>query len=110
MGVIAIDLDGTLMDPTNIPKGYRMGQPTPGAVLFTDRLAQEGHQIVIFTARSVNRPDVYKAVEDWLIHFKIPYHGITNIKQPYFDVMVDNRAIHFSGSWVGMLTKIKKFA
>lgn len=96
MAIIAVDFDGTLMSPARNPD-YRMGPPEPGALLALTKLVNRGHEIVIFTARSVNRPDVYKAVEDWLVHFKIPYHGITNIKQPYFDIMLDNRGLRFIG-------------
>lgn len=107
--VIACDFDDTLCDSRNVLQGYRMGQPTDGAVIYTKKLVEMGHEIIIFTARSVNKPEVYKAVEDWLKYFGIPHHGITNIKQPYFDVMVDNRSIAFTGSWTGMLTRIEKF-
>lgn len=106
--VIAVDFDSTLMNPDHKLKGYRMGQPMPGAVFYTNKLAQMGHEIIIFTARNVNQPSAHKAVEDWLKFFQIPHHGITNIKQPYFDVYIDDRALHFD-RWEGMLTKIDKF-
>jgi hydroxymethylpyrimidine pyrophosphatase-like HAD family hydrolase len=104
--IIACDFDGTIC--SNQPEeGYRMGVPEPGAILCLTKLVEQGNQIVVFTARNVNRPDVYKAVEDWLKHFKIPYNGITNIKQPYFDVMLDNRGLRFRGwdrAYAGLTT------
>jgi len=99
LAVIAVDFDGTLLDQNNIPAGGRMGPPTQGALAWINRWVAEGHQIVIFTARAVNKPEVYQAVEDWLRHFQVPYHGITNIKQPYFAAMIDNQAIEFQGDW-----------
>lgn len=105
--ILGVDFDGTIVDPTKVEKGYRMGPPMPGAITALNRLADSGHQIVIFTARSVNKPDVYKAVEDWLIHFKIPYHGITNIKQPYFEYMIDNRNIEFR-SWPQVMVELRR--
>jgi len=107
--VIAVDFDGTLMDPDHVLKGYKMGQPMPGAVLYMNKLHQAGHELIIFTARNVNHPSAHKAVEDWLKFFQIPHNGITNIKQPYFDVIIDNRCIAFMGSWSGILSKIAKF-
>ena len=107
--IIAIDFDSTLCDPTNIQAGYRMGRPTTGAIMATHRLAEEGHTIIVFTAREVNRPEVKKAVQDWCDYFKIPIHGITNVKQPYFDLMIDNRGIHFGGNWSEVLSQIKEF-
>lgn len=72
-----------------------MGPPTSGAVAAVNKLYQEGHQIFIFTAREVQKPPVKKAVEDWLDYFKIPYHGITNVKQSWMDVFIDNRSLHY---------------
>lgn len=98
------------MDPYNVQKGYRMGAPMPGAVMYLQKLNDLGHIIYIFTARDVNHPSAHKAVADWLEYYKIPHHGITNIKQPFFDLMIDNRAMNFNGNWSGYLTKIEKFA
>lgn len=106
---LAIDFDDTIMDRTNKNPGYRMGQPMPGAVAYLQKLNKMGHSIFIFTARNVNLPTAHKAVEDWLKYYNIPHNGITNIKQPYFDLIIDNRAIAFTG-WTGILTKVEKFA
>lgn len=105
---LAVDFDSTIMDPNNKNPGYRMGQPVKGAVLYINRLVKAGHKVYIFTARNVNQPTAHKAVEDWLKYYNIPHHGITNIKQPYFDLIIDNRAIEFT-EWAGILTKIHKF-
>ena len=103
--ILAIDFDDTLMDTQNVLEGYRMGQPTSGAIAATQRLANRGDKIFIFTARDVQKPQVYKAVEDWLNHFHIPFHGITNIKKPEFDVYIDNRALHFD-TWPQVLHRL----
>ncbi len=97
------------MDTKNVQPGYRMGPPMPGAVAYVQKLAKMGHVIYIFTARNVNLPTSHKAVADWLDYYKIPHHGITNIKQPYFELMIDDRAMNFNGNWSGMMTKIEKF-
>lgn len=106
--VIAVDFDGTLHNPDHKLEGYRMGQPMPGAVLYMNKLHQAGHELIIFTARNVNHPSAHKAVADWLKFFQIPHNGITNIKQPYFDAIIDNIAVPFDGNWQGMLTKLAK--
>jgi hypothetical protein len=107
MAVIAVDFDDTLMDTNNVLPGYRMGQPTPGAILSMSRLANEGHQCIIFTARNVQDPRAYKAVEDWLNHFQIPHHGITNIKRPEMQIFIDDRAMAFD-SWPQVMARINK--
>lgn len=104
--IIAVDFDHTLASDKP-EEGYRMGVPEPGAVAGMKRLASEGHTLVIFTARNVQIPSAYKAVEDWLIHFEIPYHGITNIKRPEFEVMLDDRALRFK-DWPTALSDIRK--
>jgi hypothetical protein len=106
--ILAIDFDDTLCDSKNLQTGYKMGPPTTGAVLATQKLKEEGHTIVIFTARNVQRPEVKKAVTDWCDYFHIPYAGVTNIKQDWFDLIIDNRAIHY-GSWSQVMADIIKF-
>lgn len=106
--IIAVDLDNTIVDMKNVRHGYRMGPPVTGALLALQHLVRSGHSIVIFTARSVNKPEVYKAVEDWLKYFNIPYHGITNIKKPEFELYIDDRALHFN-NWPQVITDIAKF-
>jgi hypothetical protein len=96
--LIALDFDDTLMDTKNVLEGYRMGQPEPGAILATQHLHNLGHTLIVFTARDVQDPRVKKAVMDWCEHFKIPVSGVTNIKSPHFQVMIDNRNLRFT-SW-----------
>jgi len=95
---IATDFDETLMNNAAAPHGYKMGPPEVGAISVLNKLVEEGHKIFIFTARNVQDQRVYKAVADWVEYFKIPCHGITNIKSPDFDIMIDNRGLHYQ-SW-----------
>lgn len=107
MAVIAIDFDDTLMDTHNVAPGNRMGAPTPGTIVYTRRLVNSGHTIVVFTARNVLNQRIYKSVSDWLDYFKIPYHGITNVKLPEFEYYIDNRAIHFD-TWPQVYARLTK--
>ncbi len=106
---ISVDFDDTIMNTKNVLQGYRMGQPEPGAIASVNRLYNEGHTIIIFTARDVSQPTAYKAVADWLEYFHIPYHMITNIKQHSTDVYIDDKAIHYDtwGSTLARLTKLQ---
>ena|ERR1700752_2197960 len=106
--IIAIDFDDTLMDRERVQHGYRMGPPMPGAIVATRRLYDEGHTLIIFTARNVQDNAVYQAVMDWCEHFGIPASGATNIKKPEFDVFIDNRAIAFN-SWPQVMIPLKIF-
>jgi hypothetical protein len=105
--IVAVDFDGTLCDPDNILSGYRMGQPEPGAILATKEIVNMGHQIIIFTARAVQDPRVHKAVADWADYFNIPYSGITNIKSPHFECIIDNRALKYDKNWPLLVHRLR---
>lgn len=80
--------------------------PEPGAVEAMTRLYNEGHTLILLTGRPVNKPNVYKAVRDWLEHFRIPVHQITNVKPDNYDFVIDNRAIHFD-NWSSMMLQLR---
>jgi hypothetical protein len=106
--VLAVDFDQTVATTRKVGSEYKMGAPEPGAVLAISKLQEEGHTIVIFTARNVQDPRVYKAVEDWLKYFNIPHSGITNIKRPEFDVYIDDRCLHFT-NWQKAIADLSRF-
>ena len=94
---IAIDFDGVIHDPKNRLKGYKMGQPIPGAPTFIKSLHDAGHYIIIFPvwADSQQRR---QALVDWLNYFKVPFDDITSIK-PDADLYIDNNGYRFDGDW-----------
>lgn len=103
--ILAVDFDNTLMNTDTIPKGHVMGPPEPGAILAMKHLNEQGHTLIIFTGRNVQADNVRKAVQNWLEYFNIPFHGITNVKQAEFDIIIDDRALHFD-NWVEVLKQI----
>lgn len=103
--IVLVDFDDTLHDTRDRRPGHRMGQPEPGAVMAINYLYQAGDEIVVFTGRRVDQPNVYKTVEDWLLYFRIPYHAITNVKPTNYDVVVDNKALHYD-AWEHVLVQI----
>jgi hypothetical protein len=106
--IIACDFDNTICGVREVGSEYKMGAPEPGAILALNKLVEDGNTIIIFTAREVNKPNVYKAVEDWCQYFHIPHSGITNIKNPKFDVYIDDRCLHFT-DWQQMVADLAKF-
>lgn len=94
--LLAIDFDGVLHDPNNVPPGQRMGQPMPGAVEALRALKAAGNKVVVFTVRG-NTPRGIQAVKEWLQYFSVPYDDVTALK-PNADVYVDDKALHFD-SW-----------
>lgn len=104
--IILVDFDDTLCNSKDIPKGHRMGQPVPGAVAAMKRLYMT-NEINILTGRRVDVPAVYEAVAKWLEYFGIPYHNITNVKPDRYDLIIDNRALHFD-DWPKTLFRTEK--
>lgn len=84
-----------------------MGPAIPGAIVAINKLIEEGHEIYIFTGRDVQIDRVKQAVIDWLNYFGIAVHGITNIKDPSWDVMLDDRGLRFT-DWTKALGDLKK--
>lgn len=103
---IAVDLDGTLHDPTNVKKGYKMGMPIPGAAEAIRQLRLQGHQIIIFPTWA-DTGQKRKAIIDWLTYFGIEFDDVTSTK-PDCDLYIDNNAYRFDGSWDSALGFISR--
>lgn len=106
---ICIDFDDTLHDTKDRRAGHRMGQPEPGAVAAMRYMYAMHHELIILTGRKVDNPKVYEVVKNWLDHFQIPYHEITNIKPDGYDLIIDNKAIHYD-NWRTALVWVSRFA
>jgi beta-phosphoglucomutase-like phosphatase (HAD superfamily) len=104
---IAIDFDGTIHDPFNVKKGYKMGQPIQGAAQAISDLQKQGHEIIIFPTWADNEQR-RRAIVDWLTYFGVPFDDITSVK-PDADIYLDNRAIRFL-DWAQATQDIQKYA
>lgn len=102
--ILAIDFDGVIHDPYNVPKGYKLGQPIAGAPEALQKLQAEGHTIIIFTIWAVEAARI-KAIEDWCKYFKVPFDKITatKIRADYY---IDDRGLHFD-NWPETLNKLE---
>lgn len=103
---IACDFDGVCHDPTNVPKGYKLGQPIKGAQKALQGLKEQGAIIVIHTVWADTEARC-EAISKWMRYFNIPYDFITNQK-PVADAYLDNLGIRFS-DWEQALLDIKKY-
>lgn len=102
---IAIDLDGTICDIRKPGEKYADVKPKPGAVEKLKKFKQQGHYIIITTARhmktaegNVNFVVSRLGLEtlEWLEKHEIP-HDEVNFGKPYAQVYIDDRAIKFEG-------------
>jgi capsule biosynthesis phosphatase len=102
---IVIDLDGVLCPVKQKKESYADLKPLPGGVAFLQKLHDEGHYIIIQTARNMatcegNIGKVLKNVGlvtlEWLEKYGIVYDEIY-FGKPNGEIYIDDRAFRFVG-------------
>lgn len=111
---IAIDFDGVISNYTGWKGVPTLPGPIPGARESIKFLRAAGNKIIVHTCRS----DI-DAVKHYLDEYMIEYDYINfnpdneslflNDKKILADLYIDDRAIHFNGSWTDTLSKIDEF-
>lgn len=103
---ILIDLDGTICQLKKAGQDYGEVLPVPGAVEKIKLLKEQGHSIIIYTARHMKTcagdvgqviAKIGKKTLDWLDRNGVVYDEIY-FGKPYADVYIDDLALPFS-SW-----------
>lgn len=89
---IIIDMDGTICTEE---KTYSrsMAKPLDNAVESVNSLYDEGHTIIIYSARTWME---YEMTVDWLSRHGFKYHQLM-LGKPIGDVWIDDRAITCNG-------------
>jgi len=104
---ICLDLDGTICTLQNRKGDYENAVPLPGAVETINRWYDEGHYIIIFTARRMRTcdGDVEKVKEmvgditrDWLARHGVKHHELI-FGKPYAHIYIDDLGHRFDGDW-----------
>lgn len=110
---ICIDLDGTICELRKAGEGYADVLPKPGAADFIRALHEQGHTIIIHTARNMatqghNVGKVMKSVGlitlEWLERYQIYYDEIF-FGKPNADITIDDRVLRFE-SWAALSPEI----
>jgi hypothetical protein len=87
------DLDATLV--TDSHGKYDNCKPIPEAVAKVQRLYQEGHWIIILTARgTTSKKDYREFTRNQLDEFAIPYHELVVGLKPSADYFIDDKAVN----------------
>ena len=88
---IIIDLDGTICTEENT-YSRSLAKPISGAVESINKLYDEGHTIIIYSARTWME---YEMTSIWLKTNNVKYHQLV-MGKPIGDVWIDDRAIQFN--------------
>jgi capsule biosynthesis phosphatase len=100
---ICIDLDGVIAEIKKENETYADVKPIKSAVEKIKKLKENGHYIIIYTARHMKTCDgnVYKAISkiglitlEWLKEHDIPYDEII-FGKPWADIYIDDNGFRF---------------
>jgi capsule biosynthesis phosphatase len=100
---ICIDLDGVICELRGNNQGYSNLKPVEGAIEKIKALKNEGHYVIIYTARRMKThksnkgkilADVGKTTLDWLAKYEVPYDEIY-FGKPWADIYIDDNAFRF---------------
>jgi hypothetical protein len=114
---IAVDLDGTILEPPpdskyEITGVHQFGEPLSGAREALQELIDGGARVSIYTARQYfakgdeEEEKLVHAVEDILTLHDIPFTDVYVGKKMPFNHMIDDRAIKFENNWEEILEDI----
>lgn len=104
---ICIDLDGTICTLQNKKGDYENAEPNKDAIETINGWHDDGHHIIIFTARRMRTHegdvqkvilDIGKLTVDWLERHGVRYHELI-FGKPYAHVYIDDLAWRYDGSW-----------
>lgn len=90
--IYCFDIDGTICTPTY--GKYAEARPYPERIAKSNVLYQEGHEILLFTARgSTTGIDWFDFTEEQLLGWGLRFHKLM-MGKPHADIFVDDLAVH----------------
>lgn len=93
-----IDIDDTICTLSE-SMNYESAQPIPLAIEKVNRLYEEGHHVVFWTARgTVSGKDWRQLTESQLISWGVKYHEL-KFGKPAYDFFIDDKNIN-SNDWL----------
>lgn len=86
-----IDIDNTILESTN--SEYKKAKPIPGRIEKVNKLYDEGHEIIYWTARGATSGLNWRLfTKNQLEVFGAKYTEL-KFQKPHYDVWVDDKAI-----------------
>lgn len=98
--IIYVDIDETICEtPGEVgkPRDYNLAKPWISAIESINKLYDQGHQIIIWTARGVKtginwKHTTNKQLKEW----GVKYHRVS-FRKPYYDMLIDDKSITMGG-------------
>ncbi|MCK4500862.1 hypothetical protein KAU11_10205 [Candidatus Babeliales bacterium] len=112
--ISAIDFDGVIAHYSGWKGSEHFGKPIEGAKEALQQLKNEGHIIIIYTARLPT-----EGLKEYLSKYNMPYDYIN--ENPLMkainegprkipaDIYIDDKGLTFKGNWTNTLNQIAKF-
>ncbi|WP_018344812.1 HAD hydrolase family protein [Cytophaga aurantiaca] len=100
---IIIDMDGTICTEERM-FSRSLAKPLPGSVENVNKLYNEGHTIIIYTARTWME---FEMTTEWLKNNGVQYHQLM-MGKPVGDFWIDDRALNFNNNWEQISEVINK--
>ena len=103
--IIYVDVDGTICDNPELPNfgdqpmDYTKAIPRPDRIKHINKLYDEGHHIVYWTARGCHSGiDHTELTKDQLLQWGAKYHRVEVGNKPHFDMYICDKSYN-SESW-----------
>lgn len=114
---IVLDIDETICSKPKVePNNYELAEPYKDVIAYVNKLHDEGHYIIYFTARGMGTHDgnVGKAYNQWysitegqLDSWGAQYDELL-LGKPYADIYIDDRALRISADGNDSVSIIQK--
>lgn len=103
--LLQIDFDGVLNTYCGNYNENEIPNPREGVKDFLEKLSQT-YRIEIFTVRNK------KSIFNWLLKYELDQYiyNISNTKNPYASIIIDDRALNFNGDFNKTLEEIFSFS
>lgn len=115
--LFCFDLDGVICSNIKYKNSnlinYNKSKPIRSAVMAINKLYDDGHTIVIYTARGMTRYNgnisfikkkLYKITTNSLKSWKLKYNKLV-FGKIYYDFIIDDKSINYSPNWTKTILK-----